>query len=101
LTNSELIFTSSANGSPSPTWKAFLDTHLKELVSVDFFVVPTVRSQILYGLIVLARGRRRIVHFNVTAHPTAQQMVEAFPFDTAPHPPGLPYGGTSFDRPSI
>ncbi|MCP5041819.1 MAG: transposase family protein [bacterium] len=77
-----------ANGSPSPTWKAFLDTHVKELVSIDFFVVPTVRFQILYVLIVLAHERRRIVHFNVTAHPTAQwtaqQMVEAFPFDTAP-----------------
>ena len=77
-----------ANGSPSPTWKAFLDNHVKELVSIDFFVVPTVKFQILFVLIVLAHERRRIVHFNVTAHPTAQwtaqQMVEAFPFDAAP-----------------
>jgi len=77
-----------ANGSPSPTWKTFLENHVKELVSIDFFVVPTVKFQILYVLIVLAHERRRIVHFNVTAHPTAQwtaqQMVEAFPFDTAP-----------------
>ncbi len=77
-----------ANGSPSPTWKAFLTNPVRELVSIDFFVVPTVKFQILFVLIVLAHERRRIVHFNVTAHPTAQwtaqQMVEAFPFDTAP-----------------
>jgi transposase InsO family protein len=75
-------------GSPSPTWKAFLETHVKDLVSIDFFTVPTVRFEILFVLIVLAHERRRIVHVNVTAHPTAQwtaqQMVEAFPFDTAP-----------------
>ena len=73
---------------PSQTWRAFLLNHVKELISIDFFVVPTVRFQILYVLIVLAHERRRIVHFNVTAHPTAQwtaqQMVEAFPFDAAP-----------------
>ena len=53
------------------------------MVSVDFFVVPTIRFQILYVLLVLAHHRRRIVHFAVTAHPTAewtaQQMREAFP----------------------
>jgi transposase InsO family protein len=77
-----------ATGSPSPTWRAFLENHFKDLVSVDFFIVPTLRFQILYVFIVLALERRRIRHFNVTAHPTAQwtaqQMVEAFPFDTAP-----------------
>ena len=58
------------------------------MVSVDFFVVPTIRFQILYVFLVLAHERRRIVHFAVTAHPTAewtaQQMREAFPWDTAP-----------------
>jgi len=77
-----------ASGSPSPTWRAFLETHVKDLVSIDFFVVPTVRLEILYVLTVLAHERRRVVHFNVTAHPTAQwtaqQIVEAFPFDSAP-----------------
>jgi len=75
-------------GSPSPTWRAFLETQVKDLVSIDFFIVPTLRLEVLYVLIVLTHERRRIVHFNVTAHPTAQwtaqQMVEAFPFDTAP-----------------
>ena len=73
---------------PSQTWRTFLDNHLKTLVSVDFFVVPTIRFQILYVFLVLAHERRRIVHFAVTAHPTAewtaQQMREAFPWDTAP-----------------
>jgi len=77
-----------AEGCPSPTWKAFLDNHVKELVSIDFFVVPTAKFQILFVLTVLAHERRRIVYFNVTAHPTAQwtgqQIVEAVPFDTAP-----------------
>ena len=53
------------------------------MVSVDFFTVPTIRFQILYVFLVLAHDRRRIVHFNVTAHPTAewtaQQLREAFP----------------------
>ncbi len=73
---------------PSPTWKAFLDNHLKELVSIDFFVVPTLRFRVLFMLVVLAHHRRRVVYFNVTEHPTAkwtaQQMVEAFPWETSP-----------------
>jgi hypothetical protein len=59
-------------GSPSRSWRAFLDNHLGDLVSIDFFVVPTVRLEVLYVLVVLAHDRRRIVHFNVIAHPTAQ-----------------------------
>jgi len=58
------------------------------MVSVDFFTVPTIRFQVLYVFLVLAHDRRRIVHFNVTAHPTAewtaQQLREAFPFDQVP-----------------
>ncbi|MEN8107360.1 MAG: hypothetical protein ABFS22_05070 [Pseudomonadota bacterium] len=73
---------------PSPTWKAFLNNHVRDLVSIDFFVVPTVRNKVLFVLVVLAHHRRRVVHFNVTEHPisqwTAQQIIEAFPWDTAP-----------------
>src|SRR5713226_7133012 len=54
---------------PSQTWRTFLENHCKDLVSVDFFVVPTIRFQVLYVFLVLAHDRRRIVHFNVTAHP--------------------------------
>jgi len=75
-------------GAPPPTKKAFLENPVHDLVSIDFFVVPTVGFEILYVLIVLAHDRRRVMHFNVSANPTAQwtaqQMVEAFPFDTAP-----------------
>jgi len=73
---------------PSQTWRTFLDNHLNSLVSLDFFTVPTIRFQILYVFLVLAHARRRVVHFAVTAHPTAewtaQQLREAFPWDTAP-----------------
>src|SRR5882724_7646476 len=69
---------------PSQTWRTFLENHMKNLVSVDFFTVPTVRFQVLYVFLVLAHDRRRILHFGVTAHPTAewtaQQLREAFPW---------------------
>ena len=74
---------------PSQTWRTFLENHAKQLVSIDFFTVPTIRFQVLYVFLVLAHDRRRILHFNVTAHPTAewvgQQLREAFPFDQVPH----------------
>src|SRR2546428_315304 len=58
------------------------------VIERDFFVVPTVTFRVLFGLVILAHERRRIVHFNVTEHPTAQwtaqQVVEAFPWDEAP-----------------
>src|SRR6516165_1041830 len=73
---------------PSQTWKAFIDNHVNELVSIDFFTVPTATFRVLFVLVVLAHRRRRVIHFNVTEHPTgrwtAQQMVEAFPEETAP-----------------
>jgi putative transposase len=73
---------------PSQTWRTFLDNHVRGLVSIDFFTVPTVRLRVLFVLVVLAHHRRRVVHFNVTEHPTAvwtaQQIVDAFPDDSAP-----------------
>jgi len=73
---------------PSQTWRTFLKNHVSQLASVDFFTVHTVWFEVLFVFIVLTHDRRRVVHFNVTAHPTAewtaQQMLEAFPFDTAP-----------------
>ena len=55
---------------PSQNWRTFLENHVKNIVSVDFFTVPTIRFQVLYVFLVLAHDRRRIVHFNITAHPT-------------------------------
>ncbi len=73
---------------PSQTWRAFLDNHVPDIVAVDFFTVPTATFRILFCFIVLRHHRRMVVHFNVTAHPTArwtaQQIVEAFPYDEAP-----------------
>jgi putative transposase len=73
---------------PSPTWKAFLNNHVQDLVALDFFVVPTVTHKVLFVLVMLAHERRRIVHFHITEHPTAewttQQVIDAFPWDEAP-----------------
>jgi transposase InsO family protein len=73
---------------PSQTWRTFVENHTRDLVSIDFFTVPTIRFQILYVFLVLAHHRRRIVHFAVTAHPTAEwaahQILQAFPWDSAP-----------------
>jgi transposase InsO family protein len=73
---------------PSQTWRVFLANHLRDLVSIDFFTVPTARLRILFVLVVLAHHRRRVVHFNVTEHPTAnwtaQQVVDALPDESAP-----------------
>jgi hypothetical protein len=73
---------------PLPPWKAFLNNHVKDLVSLDFFVVPTVTRKVLFVLVIMAHERRRVVHVNVTEHPTAawtaQQVVDAFPWEEAP-----------------
>jgi transposase InsO family protein len=73
---------------PSQTWRTFLANHVRDLVALDFFTVPTVRLHVLFVLVVLAHHRRRVVHFNVTEHPTAawtaQQIVDAFPNESAP-----------------
>ena len=73
---------------PSQTWRTFIKNHMPDMVAVDFLVVPTIRFRMLFVFVVLSHARRRIVHFNVTAHPTAewtaQQIIEAFPWDSAP-----------------
>ena len=73
---------------PSQTWRTFLTNHIGQLVSVDFFVVPTLTFRVLFVFVVLAHDRRQILHVNVTGYPTAawtaQQIRNAFPWDTAP-----------------
>jgi putative transposase len=72
---------------PSQTWRTFLANHMAALVSMDFFTVPTVTGRVLFVLVLLAHERRRIVHFAITAHPSArwtQHIIEAFPDNTAP-----------------
>ena len=73
---------------PSQTWRTFLKNHVSQLVSVDFFVVPTLTFRVLWVFVVLTHERRQILHLNVTTNPTAewtaQQIRNAFPCDTAP-----------------
>jgi putative transposase len=73
---------------PSQTWRTFLDNHVNDLVSIDFFTVPTATFRVLFVFVVLAHRRRHVLHFNVTEHPTAawtaQQILEAFSEDRAP-----------------
>jgi putative transposase len=73
---------------PSQTWHTFLANHAKNLVSSDFFVVPTVFFRVLFVFVILSHDRRRPVHVAVTEYPTsewvAHQLLEAFPWDSAP-----------------
>jgi putative transposase len=73
---------------PSPLWRTFLQQHMRDTAAIDLFTVPTVRLRVLFVLIVLSHVRRKIFHFDVTEHPTAewtsQQLVEAFPWEPPP-----------------
>ena len=68
---------------PDKGWLAFLQNHREVIVAFDFFTVPTLTFQLLYCFFVIEHGRRKILHINVTRHPTAewvaQQLREAFP----------------------
>jgi putative transposase len=73
---------------PSQNWQTFLQNHTAAIAAMDFFVVPTVTFRLLYVLVVMNHDRRKVVHFNITEAPTAtwtaQQMISAFPDETAP-----------------
>jgi putative transposase len=68
---------------PSQSWRTFLANHVHQIMTADFFVVPTASGRLLFVLVMLARHRRRVLHVAVTAHPTAawttQQVREACP----------------------
>jgi len=73
---------------PSRRWLSFLRNHREAITAMDFFTVPTITFGVLYCFFVIAHDRRRVLHFNVTKHPTSlwivQQLREAFPFELAP-----------------
>src|SRR5712664_3515819 len=73
---------------PAKRWRAFLENHREAIAAMDFFTVPTITFGVLYCFFVISHDRRRILHFNITKHPTSswiiQQLREAFPFATAP-----------------
>ena len=69
-------------------WRAFLHNHREAIAAMDFFTIPTVTFRVLYCFFVIGHDRRRILHCNVTTHPTGnwiiQQLRETFPFEPAP-----------------
>jgi hypothetical protein len=75
-------------GPPSQTWRTFLRNHADAIAAIDLCVVPTLTFECLFAFLVLGHGRRQLLWFAVTRHPTAewlaQQIVEAFPWGTAP-----------------
>jgi transposase InsO family protein len=75
-------------GPPSQTWRTFLCNHANAIAAIDLCVVPTLTFERLFAFVVLGHGRRQLLWFAVTRHPTAewlaQQIVEAFPWNTAP-----------------
>jgi transposase InsO family protein len=76
------------NPQPAKRWTAFLNNHREVVAMMDFFTVPTLSFGILYCFFVIAHDRRRVLHFNVTQHPTSawvsQQLRETFPYESAP-----------------
>ena len=77
-------------GPPPRTWQTFLANHAKDTIALDFFTVPTSTFRILFVLLIVSHDRRRILHLNVTEHPsaawTALQLLEAL----------APYGGNAW-----
>jgi transposase InsO family protein len=75
-------------GPPSQTWRTFLRNHADAIAAIDLCVVPTLTFECLFAFLVVGHGRRQLLWFAVTRHPTAewlaQQIVEAFPWGTAP-----------------
>ena len=73
---------------PSQTWRTFLTNHANQIAAVDFFTIPTINFRNLYCFVILLHDRRKVAHFTVTEHPTAewtaQQIIDAFPDEEAP-----------------
>jgi transposase InsO family protein len=73
---------------PSQSWRTFLRNHAPHIWAADFFTVPTVGLKTLYVFFFIAHDRRRLVHLNVTAHPTAEwvwhQLIAATPWSQQP-----------------
>ncbi len=76
-------------GPPSQGWQTFLHNHADGIAAMDLFVVPTISFRLLYGLLIVGHGRRQILWFGVTAHPTsewiANQITEACGWEQAPN----------------
>ena len=88
-------------GDPARRWRAFLENHREAIVALDFFTVPTLTFKLLYCFFVVEHGRRRILHFHVTARPNAewvrQQLRETFP-EAGPYRFAILDHDSKFDR---
>jgi hypothetical protein len=62
---------------PSQGWRTFLRNHADGIAAMDLFVVPTISFRLLYGLLIVGHGRRQILWFGVTAHPTAERIIRS------------------------
>jgi transposase InsO family protein len=75
-------------GPPSQGWKTFLRNHADGIAAIDLFVVPTISFRLLYGLLIMGHGRRQVIWFGVTTHPTAgwiaNQITEACGWEQLP-----------------
>jgi hypothetical protein len=71
---------------PSQTWKTFLKNHVGEIVATDFFTVPTIRLRVVFVFLVLEHERRKVLHFGVTEHPSAQWVAHRW---SRPSPIGM------------
>jgi transposase InsO family protein len=73
---------------PSQSWRTFLQNHAEAIAAIDLCVVPTLTFELLFAFLVLGHGRRQLLWFEVTRHPTAEwlarQITEAFPWTSAP-----------------
>jgi transposase InsO family protein len=76
---------------PSQAWRTFLKNHAADVIALDFFTVRTATFRVLFVLVMLTHSRRRLVHFNVTEHPTAEwtarQLIEACGQEESPRHP--------------
>jgi len=59
------------HGPPSPTWRTFLSNQIDGIAAIDMFVVVTAAFRLLYVSVVMGHARRKILHLNVTEHPTS------------------------------
>jgi len=73
---------------PSQTWRSFIKDHMAQTAAIDLFAVPTITFRVFYCFLMLRHHRRQVVHFNIAPNPTAQwtarQVMQAFPYDSAP-----------------
>ncbi len=85
---------------PGKSWQTFLANHREAIVAMDFFTLPTLNFKLLYGFFVIEHSRRRILHFNITSHPSSewvvQQLRDTFP-EAGPYRYLILDGDSKFD----